>query len=139
MKVLFWLNKRRANTIGKAPLMLRITHHGKRTNVATGIRLTPKEWDSKRQKVKGGSEKIQEINSLIQTQESACIKALKGFISKGQAFSSQDIIKAIKGDKKPEIGWLKLFDTYLANMEVRIGVDFTKSTTTRYKSSRKNF
>ncbi|MFT6283365.1 MAG: hypothetical protein ACJA0U_003507, partial [Salibacteraceae bacterium] len=46
MKVLFWLNKRRANTIGKAPLMLRITHHGKRTNVATGIRLAFKEWDS---------------------------------------------------------------------------------------------
>lgn len=138
MKVLFWLNKRRANKIGLAPLMLRVTHHGTRTNVATGIRLTPKEWDSSRQKAKGGSEKTNEINDLLQTQASACLKALNEFISKGEAFSSSDIVNAISGEEKPEIGWLKLFDTYLANMESRIGVDFSKSTVIRYKSSKKN-
>lgn len=138
MKVLFWLNKRRANKIGLAPLMLRVTHHGTRTNVATGIRLTPKEWDSSRQKVKGSSEKTNEINDLLQSQASACIKALNEFISKGKAFSSSDVANAINGEEKPEIGWLKLFDTYLSNMESRIGVDFSKSTVVRYKSSKKN-
>ena len=42
MKVLFWLNKHRANSRGEAPLMLRVTHHGKRWNVTTDVRIDPK-------------------------------------------------------------------------------------------------
>lgn len=118
--------------------MLRITHGGKRTNVATGIRLDPKHWDSSRQKMKGSSDLARETNQLIQTQEAKCINAVKAFLKEDKAFSASDIAEVIRGAEKKEIGFLELFDLHINQMTARIGVDFAKATVVKYKSSRKN-
>jgi hypothetical protein len=41
MNILFWLYKSRINLRGLCPIMLRITHKGKRINVVTGIEIEP--------------------------------------------------------------------------------------------------
>jgi hypothetical protein len=41
----FWINAHKANAAGKVPISLRITVHGKRAEVSTGIRCLPEEWD----------------------------------------------------------------------------------------------
>jgi site-specific recombinase XerD len=138
MKVLFWINKSRCNSRGEAALMLRITHVGKRTNVATGIRLKPKHWDSGRQKMKGSGELVERTNELIQTQRAKCIQAVQAFIKEDVAFSSSDIVDAICGQVKKEMNFLELFDLHINQMTARIGVDCAQSTVVRYRTSRKN-
>jgi hypothetical protein len=109
MKILFWLEKRRANKRGEAPLQLRITYHGKRLNISTGIRLKEEQWDSQRQRMRGTSELSTSVNELISTQRSKCIAPVEKLISESKAFSAQDIAFIIKGEEKEEIGWLKRF------------------------------
>lgn len=138
MKVLLWMNKHRANSKGEAPIMLRVTHQGKRVNVTTDIRLKLDQWDSKKQKARGASEFSREVNSLFSTQRSSCIRAVEQLLSEGKPFSTHDVVAAIKGSKKVEVGWLEMYDIHLAHMESRVGVDYAKATVVRYKSSRKN-
>lgn len=45
MDLTFWINAHKANAAGKVPVSLRITVHGKRAEVSTGIRCLPAEWD----------------------------------------------------------------------------------------------
>lgn len=138
MKVLFWINKCRINKRGEAPLMLRVTHKGRRFNATTDLRVSPDAWDSQKQRIKGTSNFAIEGNNLLQTQRSNCIKAVQAFIADGKPFNTSDIVKSIKGQSRKQIGFLEMFDLHLANMRTRIGVDFSSSTLTRYKSSRKN-
>lgn len=138
MKVLLWINKHRANKRGEAPLMLRVTHQGQRVNVSTDLKVNPDQWDNKRQRVKGSSDLVKEMNNLLNTQVATCLNTVAKFISEGKPFSTHDIAEVIKGQNKEEKGWLELFDTHLKHIEARIGVDYSKGTLTRYKSSRKN-
>lgn len=138
MHVLFWINKHRVNARGEAPLMLRITHHNKRINVSTDVKLKPDQWDSKKQRAKGTSTLTQEVNNLISKQRGVCFNLVGKMLEEGKPFSAFDLSEAVKGADKPEVGWLELFDTHIKHMEARIGVDFTRATITRYDSSRKN-
>ncbi|MDC0338646.1 site-specific integrase [Flavobacteriales bacterium] len=135
MKILFWLEKRRVNARGEAPLMLRITHHGKRLNTSTGIRVKPQQWDAKKQRVRGSS---QSINSILNIQRERCITSIGKLIKEGKPFSTTDIANTLRGQEKPEIGWLELFDQHLKHMQARVGVDYSSSTVRRYMSSKKN-
>ncbi|WP_170227906.1 hypothetical protein [Vicingus serpentipes] len=100
------------------------------------LRLKPNQWDAQKQKAKGSSELSQNINELISTQRSKCISSFNELIKRDVAFSIQDLVLLIKGEEKPEIGWLELFDKHLEHMKSRVGVDYSSSTVRRYMSSR---
>ena len=52
IKILFVLDKIKANRLGLAPLRCRITYLGERKPFATGLFVNPKHWDNKTQKAK---------------------------------------------------------------------------------------
>ena len=138
MNILLWINKSRCDIRGEASIMLRVTHNGKRTNVTTGLKVAPKQWDSSRQKIKGNTDIAVKTNSLLQTQKAQCLDAINLLLAEGKPFSSQDILEAIQGGSKKEIGFLELFDLHIKQLEARIGVDYAKATVVKYRSSRKN-
>ena len=57
----------RLDANGDAPIMVRITHAGKRVNINLNLFINPKSWDAKRQKVKGSGANVKEINHLLVT------------------------------------------------------------------------
>ncbi len=67
MNLLFWIYKSRTEKASSAFLMARITHHSKRANINTGLKILPSTWDSKKQRVKGNSELANNVNRHIQT------------------------------------------------------------------------
>ncbi len=67
MNLLFWVYKSRIEKSGQAFIMARITHHSKRANINTGLKILPNTWDSKKQRVKGNSELAINVNRHIQT------------------------------------------------------------------------
>lgn len=48
----FWINAHKANAAGKVPVSLRITVHGKRAEISTGIRCLPERWDKAAKRLK---------------------------------------------------------------------------------------
>lgn len=45
LDILYWVNPAKANRAGKMPLSMRLTLRGRRTEISTGIRCLPQEWD----------------------------------------------------------------------------------------------
>ena len=65
IKILFVLDKIKANRLGLAPLRCRITYLGERKPFATGLFVNPKHWDSKSQLAKPPNEDNNFINAEL--------------------------------------------------------------------------
>ena len=63
--ILFFIKKTKLLKDGSAPIYLRITVNGKRSEIAIKRSINPKFWDIKRNKVKGNSKKAQIINDYL--------------------------------------------------------------------------
>jgi len=67
MRLLFWLVKNKANTIGEAPIYCRITINGKRAEINTEITSNEREFDNNRKKIKGSSELVKNKNRQLES------------------------------------------------------------------------
>lgn len=62
LSILFWLRKQKCNRLGQSPIYCRITIDGERSpDFTTNQRITPSEWDSKKQTTTNSS-----INMILQ-------------------------------------------------------------------------
>ena len=48
VKLMYWLNKSKMNKKGLAPIFLRITSNKNRKEISTGIYISIRDWDSKK-------------------------------------------------------------------------------------------
>lgn len=64
------LRKERPDRKGLCPVELVVHSRGKRTRVATGIRVTPAQWDPKRARVRSTHPKVHELNRRLVAIES---------------------------------------------------------------------
>ena len=138
MKILFWLNKSKINRTCEAPMMMRLTHNGVRHNITLDLKLRESVWDSKRQKVRGNNESSDNANNLIRSYHNRAIDALDKILKEKEDITLEDIVQKFKGEEIKEVGFLEFFNTYIANMEARIGVDFHPATVVKYKSTKQN-
>ncbi len=65
LNILFYVKKTKKNRAGEAPIYLRITVNGQRTEMSVGRGVRPCDWDSRFQRIKGKSEKNRLINNYI--------------------------------------------------------------------------
>ena len=63
--LLFYLKKSKVDTQGKAPIYLRITVNGKRSEISIKRRTDINKWCNKANKVKGNTEEVRELNAYI--------------------------------------------------------------------------
>lgn len=138
MKILFWLNKSKINRTGEAPMMMRLTHNGVRHNITLDLKLKETVWDSKRQKVRGNNESSNNANNLIRSYHNRAIDALNKILQEKKDYTLEDIVQKFKGDEVEDVGFLQLFDSFIANMDARIGVDFNPTTVDKYRYTRQN-
>jgi hypothetical protein len=67
MHLTFQLKKSKVDELGKAPIYLRITIDGQRTEFSINRRIEPAKWLNKAGVVKGSTEEARSINSHIMT------------------------------------------------------------------------
>lgn len=65
--VLFYIKRTKTNSQGEAPIYLRITMNGERSEISIMRSIDPSKWNSGAGKVKGMGEHAQSINKLIDT------------------------------------------------------------------------
>lgn len=138
MKILFWLNKSKSNRLGEAPLMMRLTHNGIRQNITLDVKVKEAAWDSKRQKVRGNNESSDGVNNLIRTYQNRALEAFEKVIKENEDYTLEDIIQKFKGDEVEDIGFVQFFESFIANMEARTGVDFNRATILKYKGAKQH-
>ena len=65
--ILFYLQRNKASSDGKAPIYLRITVNGKRSEMSVHRKIEPFRWNSPAGKVRGNTAISRELNHYIET------------------------------------------------------------------------
>ena len=129
IKILFVLDKIKANRLGLAPLRCRITYLGERKPFATGLFVNPKHWDSKSQLAKPPNEDNNFINAELSLIKNKINQAFLFLQVQGLEFDVEDIYKQYKGEPiQKQLGIVQFYSSYLERLKKMIGKDFKQST-----------
>ena len=129
IKILFVLDKIKANRLGLAPLRCRITYLGERKPFATGLFVNPKHWDSKSQLAKPPNEDNNFINAELSLIKNKINQAFLFLQVQGLEFDVEDIYKQYKGEPiQKQLGIVLFYSSYLERLKKMIGKDFKEST-----------
>ena len=129
IKILFVLDKIKANRLGLAPLRCRITYLGERKPFATGLFVNPKHWYSKSQLAKPPNEDNNFINAELSLIKNKINQAFLFLQVQGVEFDAEDIYRQYKGEStQKQVGIVEFYSNYLERLKKMIGKDFKEST-----------
>ncbi|HQW45130.1 MAG TPA: Arm DNA-binding domain-containing protein [Chitinophagaceae bacterium] len=123
MIILFWIYKSRINNSGQCPIMMRITASGKRISFTTNQFIEPKLWDKDRQRIKGTTPLVKQINDLLLTLRTSALNHYNDFIKKAIPVTPQAIRDLIFQKNKPAHTLLEAFTFHIQNLKTRVGFD----------------
>ena len=139
MNVLFWINKNRINKLGEAPIILRVTLNKVRENIRTGIYVHPDIWDSNKQKIRGSSETVKQLNNQLQTHKVRLLKAYDELIKENKPFGCRSIVDRYSNKHVFATGFIEALDIYNKDVESKVGIDLERVTFVKYRYFRNKF
>ncbi|MFX1708099.1 site-specific integrase [Chitinophaga sp. CC14] len=132
MIILFWLAKYRINKAGEAPLYMRITYEGKRAEVGLGQYVLLKHWDNKRQKVKGDSDLVKQVNSIINSFKTKALATYDELFKTNCPITAEIIKNKLLGIDEQRKTLLEVFHYHNEQMKAKIGIEFAANTLKKY-------
>ncbi|AIM61852.1 site-specific integrase [Cellulophaga lytica] len=136
--VLFYPRGNDIDKNGNAPIYLRITVDGKRSELSIKRKVLLTRWNSEGGKVRGTTADVRELNRYIDTIKFKIYK-IHDMLSENQELVTADIIKNIylgKGKKYKML--LEIFQTHNDKIERLVGKEFAPGTIERYKTAKKH-
>ncbi len=140
--LLFYLKKNRLNKQGEAPIYFRITVNGKQTALSLHRSIKVEEWSVPLGLAIGKKGKAKSINKDIKTIEGKVAEHYRRLIEEGKEVTVELLKNALLGrkdeNKTNELTLIKIFEEHNADMQKRIGIDYSKSTVTKYNTTVKH-
>lgn len=115
--------------------MLRITVNGCRAEISVKRKIDPERWDSSANRVKGNKGDAREINALIDKLMLRLNKIYAGLVEEDDVVTADKIKQIFQGKEPVRKTLLEAFDHHNLMMKSRVGIDFSPSTYTRYKTT----
>ncbi|SFW50033.1 site-specific integrase [Chitinophaga sancti] len=131
----FWLAKSKINSFGKVPIYMRITVGTERTEISTGIYINIKNWDDKRQSIKGKDIDVDINNAKLDTLVKSFKLSVKELIDNEVDYTSESLKNKILGKDVVYKSLIPIFESHLKKMEELEGKDYASSTVKRYKTT----
>ncbi len=123
---------------GNAPIYLRITVDGKRSEFSIKRKIPLTKWNSEAGKLRGTVQEVRELNRYLDSIKNKVNKIHEHLIEK-ETFVSAEIIKnTYLGRSKKHKMVLVLFQEHNDKVERLIGKDFALGTAERYKTAKKH-
>jgi len=139
--LLFMIRKYRTKSNGEAPIYLRITVNNKQLDMSLHRSVAVELWDIKEGKVKGNGRLAKSINNFLFSVKASIYENYKELKESKKHLTPIDVKNAYLGieEKQEEkITLINLFQEHNDDLEKRIGVDYSKSTVTKYKTTLKH-
>jgi len=115
--------------------MLRITVNGCRAEISVKRKIEPERWDSSANRVKGNKDDAREINALIDKLMLRLNKIFARLVEEDDVVTADKIKQIFQGKATVRKTLLEAFDHHNQMMKSRVGIDFSPSTYTRYKTT----
>lgn len=136
--LLYYLKKSKVNTQGKAPIYLRITIDGKRTEISTKRSIEIEKWNSQSNRAIGRNEAIRELNSYLDILTSKVYQNHRELLEEDKDISAETLKNKILGIEAKERTLITMFKNHNTKVEKLVGIDFSAGTLERYKTVKKH-
>jgi site-specific recombinase XerD len=134
----FYVKKSKIKADNMAPIYLRITVNGKRSEVSTKRYVEPEKWNPAKGRVRGTTEEVRNINSHLDAIQNKIYEKHNQLLSQNKDITSQAIRNAYLGITEKQQGLLEVFKNEVDKVKELIGKDYAPSTYTKYRTSLKH-
>lgn len=135
IKLSFWIRPSEKNVDKKTPIYLRIQLKTVRTEYSIGESITLKEWDKKKQKVKGYSAQTEAINGKIGAIRARALKIYNELLLSGEAFNAHTVKDRLVNGLSKAITFDELMNEYLEKMKSLKDHGYSQKTIIKYRNS----
>ncbi len=134
--VKFWLNRSKKNTNREHPIYLRVRYNKEFFIKSSGFYTKPRNWDNKAMKFKGGGNEAYLVNNQLETIKMNVFRIFNQLSILGKEFNVNKIKKSLEGNDTNQISLMRAFNEHLAEMEKLRGIDYERSTITKYQNTK---
>ena len=132
--LLFYVKKAKVNTVGKAPIYVRMTLDGQISELSTKRTISPQKWNSTAQRASGSSEEIKALNFYLKSFEQKIYDAYHCLLREKNLITSQDLKNHLLGVKERSRMLVSIFEDHNNRMAQLLDKEFSKGTLQRYKT-----
>ena len=124
-------NKKDKN--GEAPVFLRITINGYRSELSTGVNVKPETWNYKANQLKDSKEKYLALKEFLEVFKSKAFEKLSVMMIENKEITPSLIKEALQGKEKSKDTLFSVFDTFIKEYEFLVEQkEIAKSTLQKY-------
>ena len=136
--ILFYIKKSKLLKGGKAPIYMRITINGERSEISIKRSIQPSNWDTVRNKAKGKNPEVSGLNDYLNSIRGQIFQYQQELQEAGREITSKALLNAFQGIGEKHWKLVELFQEHNNNMEKLVGKDYSISTLVRYNSAIKH-
>ena len=118
-----------------APIYVRVTVRGQRAEISLKRSVLKEKWNSVKGRLNGSSDNVKTLNHYLNTVEYKIQQAHYHLIQNDLPITSLAIKNKYLGISEERKGLLEVFHYHNSQLEELIGVEYSKSTVTKYKTT----
>ena len=133
--MLFYTKKQRNYKSALAPIYLRITVDGKRSEVTTGRECDPVKWNNKSGRAFGTKEDIKSFDAFLDNIQAKVYEACRYLSENGKLILAETLKNRMLGKAEKARMLIEIFLDHNNKMAVLLGNEFANGILERYKTS----
>lgn len=131
----FRLNTSKINKEGLAPVYLRVTINGIRSEISTKVYVDPAKWDDRKSQIKGKEPVDIRKNKILFDFTTQIYEALDALKKRRFDITAANIKLALMGELFKKTTVIEVYRQYMDYLQVRIGSDFSPSSYEIHKTT----
>ena len=123
---------------GPAPIYLRITVNGKRSETTTGRECDPARWNNQAGRANGTKEDVRAFNAYLDDLQKKVYEAHRQLTEADAVITAETIRNKFLGKTEKPRSLIEIFKEHNKKMEALLGEEYSKGTLCRYQTSLKH-
>lgn len=136
--ILFYPKRDDADKGGNAPLYIRITVNGGRSELSVRRKVDLYKWNRTNEILQGKTVATRELNIHLSNIRTKLFRIYDTLIDENRNVTASLLKETYLGKKKPEKFVLEIFQEHNDKVDAIIGKDFTAGTAERYRTAKKH-
>ena len=136
--LLFYMKKPKNYKEGAAPIYLRITVNGKRSEVSAGRSCLPSLWNAGSGRCDGKKNEIKSLNAYLDNLQHKVFEAHRLLTERDDLITAEKLRDQFLGKVEKQRTFIDVFKDHNQKLEALVGQEFSKGTAERYRTSLKH-
>jgi site-specific recombinase XerD len=136
--LLFYMKKQKNYQSGSAPIYIRITVSGKRSETTTGRECEPSRWNTGAGRANGTKEDTRAFNAFLDDLQTKVYQAHRLLTEADELITAETIRNKFLGKTEKPRSLIEIFKDHNKKVEALIGKEYAKGTLCRYQTSLKH-